>query len=359
MPRHRKPARLYFRSDERQWVIRDGGIQKRTGYGLGERREAEAALAEYLASREPAARSGPAHPGELTVGEVLARYADDKGVVMASAATLAYSIQALVPFWANLTCDAVKGSTCRRYERERAKPRERQITTKTGRTISHTHKAGPSTVRRELGVLQAALNHAHDEGLLVHPISVPLPAPAPPRERWLTRAEAARLILHAEPHIRRFILLSLYTGRRASAVLDLIWTRVDLDAGAIRFRSDAQAETNKRRGRIRSPRQLLVHLKRWRRAPGTHVVTFRGAAVASIKTGIRRAAERAGIEGVTPHVLKHTAITWAIRDGLGVEDAAEYFDTLPETIRKHYWHHSPHHQERALEIIERRLKLCE
>lgn len=93
--------------------------------------------------------------------------------------------------------------------------------------------------------------------------------------------------------------------------------------------------------------------------PVTHVVTFRGAAVASIKTGIRRSAERAGIEGVTPHVLKHTAITWAIRDGLGVEDAAEYFDTSPETIRKHYWHHSPHHQERALEIIERRLKLCE
>lgn len=26
------------------------------------------------------------------------------------------------------------------------------------------------------------------------------------------------------------------------------------------------------------------------------------------------------------------------------KDAAEYFDTSVETVRKHYWHHSPHHQ---------------
>lgn len=57
MPRQRKPARLYFRADERHWVIRDGTRQVRTGYGIGERREAEAALAKYLptASRPPAA----------------------------------------------------------------------------------------------------------------------------------------------------------------------------------------------------------------------------------------------------------------------------------------------------------------
>jgi hypothetical protein len=44
---------------------------------------------------------------------------------------------------------------------------------------------------------------------------------------------------------------------------------------------------------------------------------------------------------VTPRVLKHAAITWAIMDGLSVEDAAEFFDTSPETIRKHYRHHRP------------------
>jgi integrase len=62
----------------------------------------------------------------------------------------------------------------------------------------------------------------------------------------------------------------------------------------------------------------------------------------------------AGLEGVTPHVLKHTAISWAIMAGLGVVDAAEFFDTSPQTLRKAYWHHSPYHQERALAVVERR-----
>lgn len=228
------------------------------------------------------------------------------------------------------------------------------MTTKTGKTISRLRTASASTARRELGVLQAALNHAHSEGLLIHPIAVTLPEAGEVRDRWLTRSEAARLVWNAEPHVRRFILLSLYTGRRATAILELSWARVDLDKGTIRFRADGEQETNKRRGSIRIPRQLWGHLQRWKCYRGANVVTYRGKSVESVKTGIRRAAERAGLEGVTPHVLKHTAITWAVMKGLGVEDAAEYFNTSPETIRKHYWHHSPHHQERALEIIERR-----
>ncbi|WP_417809311.1 tyrosine-type recombinase/integrase [Thioclava sp.] len=354
MPRPRKPARLYYRKDEQQWVIRDGNRMQRTEFGLREREEAEAALAEYLAHKAPEVRCGPAHPSELTLGEVLARYVDDKGEKIASTGTLIYSIQALAPFWADLTCDAVKGSTCSLYERERAKSRTTIVMTKTGKKIERTRAASPSTARRELGVLQASLNHAHSEGLLVHPIAVTLPPAGAPRDRWLSRDEVAALLRCAEPHVRHFILLSLYTGRRASAILELTWARVDFDAGKIRFRVDGQAETNKRRGSIRTPRQLLGHLRRWRGYKGTHVVSFRAKPIKSIKTGIRRAAERAGIDGVTPHVLKHTAITWAVMKGLSVEDAAEYFDTSPETIRKHYWHHSPHHQGRALEIIERR-----
>ncbi len=276
-------------------------------------------------------------------------------VVASSLIPVRYSIQALAPFWADLTCDAVKGSTCRLYARERAKPRKIETTSKTGKTFSRVVTAGASTVRPELGVLQAALNHACEEGLLIHPISVSLPEEGVPRDRWLTRDEVARLLRCAEPHVRRFILLSIYTGRRASAILELTWTRVDLDRGVIRFREDGQAETNKRRGTIKAPRQLRGHLIRWsNQHRGTHVVMFRGKTVESIKTGIRRAAERAGIEGVTPHVLKHTAITWAVAKGLDIEEAAEYFNTSPETIRKHYWHHSPKHQARALEVIERR-----
>lgn len=331
MPRQRSPARLYYRKDEGQWVIRDGTRQKRTGYGYRERKEAERCLASYIASKAPPVRSGPAHPGELTVGEVLARYADDKGPTLHSPQSLLYSMKALLPYWGDLTCDSVRGSTCRAYAKHR--------------------RVADGTARRELGVLQAALNYTHAEGLLVHPIKVTLPPSGKSRTRWLTKGEADKLIDCAAPHLRRFIILSLYTGRRMRAVLDLTWTQVDLDAGIIWFADGP--ETKKRRGHARIPTPLFAHLNDWRDRY-THVVHYRGRPVASIKTAVRRAGDRAGLDGVTAHVLKHTSITWAIMDGLTIEDAAEYFDTSPETIRKHYWHHSPHHQQRAIDIMEKR-----
>jgi len=344
MPRPRKPARLYFRKDEQQWVIRDGSRQIRTGYGDGQLGEAESALAEYLASRSAPKRAGPAHPADLTVGEVLARYADDYGPKLRARDTLVHSISGLAPFWADLTCDAVKESTCSRYQ-------------------GHRNMA-EGTVRRELGVLQAALNYAHREGVLVHPIKVKLPPAGAIRDRWLTRDELARLLRAAAPHVRRFIILSYYTGRRATAILELTWTRVDLDRRKIRFRQDGDSETNKRRGQVSMPRPLYAHVSRWRRmldrlpersaARQTHLVMWQGKELRSIKRGIARAAERAGLEGVTPHVLKHTAITHAIMAGVWIEDAAEYFATSPATIRTHYWHHSPHQQAATRDAIERR-----
>lgn len=334
MSRPRKPARLYFRADEKQWVIRDGATMHRTGYGREQYVEAEAELAAYIASRQPS-RRGPAHPSELTLGEVLARYADTKGSEVASPGALLYSIQALTPFWADLTADAVNGATSRKYTRERG--------------------VKASTARRELGTLQAALNHAHAEGHLIYPIKVSLPPPSDPKDRWLSRKEVRALLRSSAPHLKRFCLLSLMTGRRATAVLELTWTRVDLERGVIRFSSEGRKETNKRRGQVPIPRQLSFHLNRWQNEPmAPNVVSFDGRRVASIKTAFAAARRRAGLSAdVTPHVLKHTAVTWAVQTGLGLEEASEYFDTSPETIRKHYWHHSPHHQSAGRAAVER------
>ena len=63
------------------------------------------------------------------------------------------------------------------------------------------------------------------------------------------------------------------------------------------------------------------------------------------------AAKRAGVKRITPHTLKHTAITLAIQGGMSVEDASDYFSTSIETIQKTYWHHSPHLQHRAVAAI--------
>ncbi len=65
--------------------------------------------------------------------------------------------------------------------------------------------------------------------------------------------------------------------------------------------------------------------------------------------------ERAIPEGMTPHMLRHTAIARAVIDPrLGIELAAEYLDAPPATIRTTCCHHSPHHQGGVLAALERR-----
>ena len=89
----------------------------------------------------------------------------------------------------------------------------------------------PGTVRRELGVLRAAINYAHRSGRITRPVAVELPERPEPRDRWLTRTEAANLIRAARTpqarlYLPLFILIGLYTGRRKEAILSLRWPQV-------------------------------------------------------------------------------------------------------------------------------------
>jgi integrase len=290
---------------------------------------------------------------------VLALYVNLKGAEVESFETLAHSVEALSEFWTG-TCDTVIGTTCRAYERHRAKPSLKTWKTQTGRKVSRTFTSSAATVRRELGVLQAAMNAAHKEGRLLYPPQVTLPQAAGARDRWRTRREAVLLMRAAPPHVRRFIAIALASGRRASAILalrmspslDAGW--IDATEGIIRFQGARQRQTKKRRSSIAAPKLLVASMRRWVRDGGSHVIMWKGKPIVEIDTGLRAAAPRAGIEGATPHVLKHTAVTWAFQRGMFMEDAEDWFATSAPTLQKHYREHSPHYQTRQREIMERR-----
>ena len=101
--------------------------------------------------------------------------------------------------------------------------------------------------------------------------------------------------------------------------------------------------------------RLLAHCRRWRRMGANWAVGVDGQRIGDVKHAFQGARKEAGLPDVSPHILKHTAITWAMQKGLTVEDAADYFDTSAETIRSTYYHHSPHYQDRALMILNRKL----
>lgn len=359
MPRPTKAARLWWKPSTGEWIILDAGRQVRTGHRGGSRekppRGAEEALARYVLARVD--DRPPASPSEITCGEILALYVQGRAQGMSAPRTLAHAVTALSDFWGNLPVSAVKGATCRRYERHRAKPRR----VEDSRGQIRAFAAGQSTVRRELGVLQAAINHALREGALTSAVLVTLPEAGAAKDRWLERREVRAMLRQAAPHIRRFIVASLLTGTRKTAVLrtrlvpslDTGW--MDLERGIWHRRGGAERETKKRRGSVRMPAKLLRIARRWARSGDEWLVAYNGRPVSDIDTGFHAARDAAGLgPDVTPHTLKHTAVTWAFQDGMTREDAAEYFDTSTQTLERVYRAHSPEHQSRASEIMNRR-----
>jgi len=233
--------------------------------------------------------------------------------------------------------------------------------------------------------LRAAINHHAAEGYHRGVVKITLPAKGEPRDRWLTRSEAAKLIWtcwrcremqrmsrgpqkgHKVPtdkrplrHLARFILIGIYSGSRAGAIaaaspIPAIGRAfVDLDRGRYYRRQQGSAKTNKRQPTVPIPSRLLAHLRRWHRMdPETkHFVEFNGKPISSVKTAFKSAVRLAGLDsGVSPHTLRHTAATWLMQRGADPWQAAGYLGMSLEVLLNTYGHHHPDYLSDAVEKI--------
>lgn len=272
---------------------------------------------------------------------MLALYAEHHAPTTADPARIGYAIAALLRWWGESTVSHVTAATCRRY--------------------AATRGVMPGTVRRELTALRAAMNWCRTEGYLTHVPPVVLPPRPPGSERWLTRSEAALLLRTTRriaPHLVPFVLVGLYTGTRATAILNLGFEPhpsggwLDLDNGILHRAAASSRRTAKRQPPARLPARLIAHAKGWRRRQ-RWVVEWRGERVGSIKTAWRKTRDATGLEGLKRHTLRHTAITWAMQAGVPLYDAAGYFGITAEELERTYAHHHPDWQRSTADAMER------
>jgi len=71
------------------------------------------------------------------------------------------------------------------------------------------------------------------------------------------------------------------------------------------------------------------------------VIEWAGDRIDSVKHGFRSAAERAGLADVTPHTLRHTAVTWMMQAGVPVWEAAGFAAMTVQMVQEVYGHHHP------------------
>ncbi|MEH7826821.1 hypothetical protein V6590_01535 [Gemmobacter sp. JM10B15] len=154
--------------------------------------------------------------------------------------------------------------------------------------------------------------------------------------------------------------MALYSGTCKDAVLRLAYmpnTRggwIDTEHGLMFRRAESERVTNKRQPPARLPDRLLAHLRRWERMGLRFPVEYQGALCGDIKTGWATITVDAGMSDVTPHTLRHTAITWTMQRGATAWDAAGFFGASVQMIERVYGHHHPDHQQSAREAIGRR-----
>jgi integrase len=362
MPRTAKPPRLYLRERagrEAAYVILDRGREVSTGYGSGRQREAEEAFSRYL-SEKYRTDWKDGDPAKIPLADVLTLYAEEVAPGHAHPELVGYHLPPLIEHF-NGSCWDVTQSTCRAYVRAREKG------------LGGRRAVKAATARRELETMGAALMYAYKARKISKPVFVHLPEKAPPKERWLTRSEASRLVAGAlgfkaikfdqagKPtkwkrtgapsyHVARFILIALYTGTRHEAVLRLRWGVnsaggwFDLENGVLYRKGQGEQETRKRRPPAPIHDDLMPHLRRWRALTEIGPCEFEGRLTLRQKTGWSRARENAGLgPDVTPHTLKHTCATWMLQQGVSIWEVAGYLGTSEAVIRSTYGHHATDH----------------
>lgn len=356
MPRRNRGPRLVKLPHRDAYYIRwvEAGRSRERSTGTTDLREAETALADFLAARHRAG-GGPRDPSEFPVVDALILYGEEHAPATASPARVAYAIEALTDFWSGRVLGDISSATCRAYVEHRRKPTVRHPKHKTAKARTD------GTIRRELGVLRAAVNYALRHGRLTRPVTVWLPPPPEGRDRWLTRTEAAALMRAARRdkrtrlHLPLFVLVGLYTGARKEAILSLRWPQVDLDRRVIDFNTPGRRRTAKGRPIIPIPRRLFTFLSRARLRGGEmgYVVNRHGKPVGDVKRAFGSSASRAGLAGVTPHTLRHTAGTWMAQRGVPLFEIAGYLGHSHARTTELYAHHHPDYLRRAAGAFDR------
>ncbi|MCV0413479.1 MAG: site-specific integrase [Brevundimonas sp.] len=270
------------------------------------------------------------------MAEIVEAYLADKDKTAIRAVDLRGSWKQAKPTFGHLRPDQITRDVCRAYRDER-------------------YAAGrkPATVRKELEVVRAGLNFFKKGAVAVFE----LPPQPPAKDRFLDKAEARALLKAARrfSHVRAFIALSLATGARQSALLELTWDRVDFKRRTISLAlNDAKDDQRKKRATVpmtgRAYRYLRV-LHEGRTC--NHVIEWGGHRVLSIKKGFSAAAKRAGLDGITPHILRHTAASWMAEADVPMFDISRYLGHSDTRVtERRYAKLSPSHLRRAAKALE-------
>lgn len=315
-----------------RWVVSwwENGKRRRYRLDAGDQASAQREALDLI-RRETA---GPAET--ITVATIWSRYQAEKDGRRVAVA-MGHEWKAVGPHFGHLRPEHVTTEVCRSYT-----------------ALRRAAGKHDGTIWTELGRLRTVFRWAADHGLIPRAPKVERPSKPAPRDRYLSRAEIDRLLTaECAFHVKLAIHLMLATAGRVGAILDLTWDRVDFERGQIDLRVDA---VGPRKGRAVVPMNagLRAALSQARSIAATeHVVEWAGSRVWSIKTGFNAAVKAAGLTGVSPHVLRHTAAVHMVAGGADMERVSQFLGHSNTSVTRNvYGRFAPDHLRQEAEILD-------
>lgn len=293
---------VYRRKDSRFWWINatlPNGQRVRQSAGTESREDAEALLAKLKLDAYRGHHFGI--KPQRSWQEAAVRYLELKRNLR-SFTTTQQILRALDPFLGALMLDQINGDVI-------------------WKIIEAGRKQGlkPATINRRLAWLRSVLRMARDDWQWIDVIPKIRMLPGEvERDRWLSRAEADRLIAACAPHLAALVRFALATGCRASEITGLEWSRVDL----------ARQVAWLNRTKNGSPRGVPLNVDAvavLREQQGKHprfCFVYRGHPIGweMTNTGWHTALRKAGIEDFRFHDLRHTWASWHRQAGTSCDE---------------------------------------
>lgn len=226
-------------------------------------------------------------------------------------------------------------------------------------------QVGNGTIRRELGMLRAAIKYCIRSGYLSadslrHMI---IPPSAEPKSLFLNQGQLNRVLQVCDTVIKNrrltaFVTIAAFTAARRRSIETLEWSRVDLANKVIDFH-DGSPKTKKRKVKVpmndNLHRFLVMHKAT---SDGeTEFVLDSDTPIHFLFQRLKQALIEAyplesGVwEAMTPHTLRHTWATLAAQSGVSMFDIAGVLGDTIQTVSRVYAHQCPDHLRKAVSFL--------
>lgn len=278
-------------------------------------------------------------PAQMSLDQLYGLYEKDRAAHKVVNLTRIKEVgRTLKPIWGSLTADEIDKRQVQRF-------------------IEIRRNAGCSdgTIRNDLAYITAALNLAVEAKILSAAPKIAKPPAPRPRSRWLARQELTKLIENAiAPHIQLFIVLAITTAGRPKHILELTWDRVDLKHRIITLDNPQSDRTRKGRATVPINDTAMEHLTVAQRTAETpFVIELDGKPVKSVRNGVKAAARRANLSGVSQYVLRHTAGVYMAQAGVPIPEIGQFLGHSDlNTTYKTYARFHPEHLRQASKSLE-------